>query len=312
MSLLPVTEAQARLLALAAPVSSERLPLAAAAGRWAAAEVVARRTQPVADLSMMDGYALRFDDLPGPFRLIGESAAGSPFPGAVGADETVRIFTGAALPAGADAVLIQEEAAAEGSTVQLTGEGPLRIGGNVRRQGLDFNEGDVVIARGERLTPARIALAVIAGHAALAVNRPIRIAIAATGDELAPAGTLDPARLPESNGVMLAALLAGPGIELVDLGILPDRLAAMRDAFATIRDDLRADLIVTTGGASVGDHDLVRPAARGGRRHYRFLADRAPPRASRCSPDGWARRCSWACPAIRSRRSSPRCCSSAR
>lgn len=257
MTLLSVTEAQARLLASVQPVEAEVVPLRAAAGRWAAADVRALRTQPAAALSSMDGYAIRFADLPGPWRVVGESAAGRPFLGAIGRGEAARIFTGAAVPTGADTVLVQEEAERSGDRLHLSGEGPPRPGGSVRPQGLDFQEGEMLIAAGERLTPARIALAASAGHGALPVHRRVRIAIAATGDELVdPGAPLDPARLPEANRVMLAAQLADLPIELVDLGILPDRLDVLRDAFAAVD----ADLLVTSGGASVGDHDLVRPA----------------------------------------------------
>ncbi|HCB75366.1 MAG TPA: molybdopterin molybdenumtransferase MoeA [Sphingomonas bacterium] len=257
MALLPVAEAQARLLALRDPVDIETLPLTEAAGRWAAEPIAALRTQPSRDLSAMDGYAITHAALPGPFSLIGESAAGRPFAGPVAPGETVRIFTGAAMPAGADCVLVQEEARVEDAQVHLSGEGPAHPSRNVRRAGLDFTAGDVLIEAGERITPARIALAAVAGHAALPVRRRVRVAIAATGDELRPAGApLGDGDLPESNGVMLSALLADLPIDLVDLGILPDRLEVLRDAFA----GAQADILVTTGGASVGDHDLVRPA----------------------------------------------------
>ena len=257
MALLPIDEAQARLFALAQPVDVEDVPLADAAGRWAAADIHARRTQPASDLSAMDGYAIRFADLPGPWTLIGESAAGRPFTGEVQPGQTVRIFTGASMPAGADTVMIQEEVDAAGSDIRLTGEGPLHAGRNTRRRGLDFSTGDRLIARGERLTPARIAVAATGGVATLSVGRRVRVAICATGDELVDPGTThDSAALPESNRAMLAALLADLPIDLIDLGILPDDLDMLRDTFAAVD----ADLLVTTGGASVGDHDLVRPA----------------------------------------------------
>lgn len=256
-SLLSVAEAQMRLLALAAPLAAETVPLRAAAGRWAAAAVHALRTQPVCDLSAMDGYAVRFADLPGPLALVGESAAGRPFGGRMGAGETVRIFTGAALPAGADAVLVQEEAARNGDRVTLDGSGPRGVGGNIRRRGLDFGTGDLLLAGGARITPAALALIATGGHGTLAVARRVRVAIAATGDELVPPGApVEGTALPEGNGVMLAALLADLPVEIVDLGILPDRLDTIAAAFAAVD----ADVLVTTGGASVGDHDLVRPA----------------------------------------------------
>jgi molybdopterin molybdotransferase len=256
-ALLPVAEAQSRLFTLASPVAIERVPLAAAAGRWAASDVHALRTQPSADLSAMDGYAIRFADLPGPWRVIGESAAGRAFAGAVEPGEAVRIFTGAPLPTGADTVMVQEEAARDGAALILTGEGPGTQARNVRRRGLDFTEGNLLLRSGDRLTPARLALTGTAGHGALDVRRKIRVAIAATGDELVPPGTpVGEAQLPETNRLMLAAQLADLPVELVDLGILPDRRDALESAFHS----LDADLLVTSGGASVGDHDLVRPA----------------------------------------------------
>lgn len=256
-ALLAVAHAQERVLALGRPTAIERVPLAAAVGRWAAKDVIAQRTQPATDLSAMDGYAIRHADLPGPFTLVGESAAGRPWRGSVKAGEAVRIFTGAALPDGADCVLVQEEANREGEGIVLTGAGPGHPGRNVRRAGLDFGAGDLLIAGGERLTPARLALAAMAGHGMLAVRSPVRVAIAATGDELAPPGApLAEGALPESNRLLLAAMLASLPVDIVDLGILPDDLAILSAAFAKVD----ADILVTTGGASVGDHDLVRPA----------------------------------------------------
>ena len=262
--LLPIAEAQKRLFALAAHVATETVPLNKAAGRWSATDVFARRTQPAAALSAMDGYAFRFDDMPGPWRVVGESAAGRPFAGTVHAGEAVRIFTGAALPSGADTVLVQEEARRElapsdntEGRLYLDGDGPAHRGRNTRPKGLDFTKGDRLIAAGERLTPARIALAATAGHGSLAVNRPIRVATLATGDELVPPGAAATGvELPESNTPMVAALLADLPIELIELGIVSDSL----DDLVHIFSSLSADLLVTTGGASVGDHDLVRPA----------------------------------------------------
>ncbi|MES2095780.1 MAG: gephyrin-like molybdotransferase Glp [Pseudomonadota bacterium] len=264
-ALLPVAEAQERLFAMAPRMASERVPLALAAGRWAADPVVALRSQPAADLSAMDGYAIRFDDLPGPWTVIGESAAGRAFSGSVGRGEAARIFTGAAMPAGADSVLVQEEAARDGDRLTLGGEGPPRLGMSVRRKGLDFSDGDTLIAAGERLTPARIALAATGGHGTLSVNRRLRVAILATGDELIAPGSAsdDPLALPEGNSAMLAAMLADLPVDVELLGIIPDSLDTLTATFAAAR----ADIVVTTGGASVGDHDLVRPAleAAGGK-----------------------------------------------
>jgi len=257
-SLLPVADAQARLFAMAPRVATERMPLTSAAGRWTAEPVIALRAQPGADLSSMDGYAIRFDDLPGPWRVIGESAAGRAFGGATERGEAVRIFTGAAMPAGADSVLVQEEAERAGDKLLLAGEGPPRRGMSVRRKGLDFERGAVLIGAGTRLTPAAIALAATGGHGALNVNRRLRIAILATGDELIAPGTAsdDPLALPEGNSAMLAAILADLPVDVTVAGIVPDQLDALVAAFS----EAQADIIVTTGGASVGDHDLVRPA----------------------------------------------------
>lgn len=256
MSLLPVAEAQKRLLALATPLPTETLSLTEAAGRWAAEAVIARRTQPAADLSTMDGYAIRFADLPGPWRVIGESRAGTGLARSVGYGEAARIFTGAPVPEGADAVLIQEEAAREGDRLRLAGEGPPRPGSNIRPRGSDFVENTRLVAKGDLLTPGRIAAAAVGGHGTLAVRRRPRVALISTGDELVPPGeAAEGAMLPASNGVMLHALI-GAAAEVRDAGIVPDRLDALVRAFRTAD----ADIIVTTGGASVGDHDLVRPA----------------------------------------------------
>jgi len=256
-SLISVAEARARLFALAPSIETETIPIREAASRWAADDILALRTQPVTDLSAMDGYAIRFADLPGPLTLIGESAAGRSFSGTIGPGETVRIFTGAAMPTGADTVLVQEEAARDGDRVTLAGEGPKNQGRNIRRKGLDFSTGDLLVAKGDRLNPPRIAVAATGGHGALAVHRRLRVAIVATGDELVAPGTaLNDAMLPESNGAMLAAMLADLPADIVNLGILPDQLDIIADAFGRVD----ADILVTTGGASVGDHDLVRPA----------------------------------------------------
>lgn len=255
--LLPVDQAQRRLLALASPVAEQVCALGDCAGHWAVRDIPALRTQPASDLSAMDGYAIRFADLPGPWDVIGESAAGRGFAGEVRPGTATRIFTGAPMPAGADTVLVQEEAARDGARLALAGEGPATQGRNVRRRGLDFTEGDVLVRAGERLTPARLALAAVGGHTELPVRRKVRVALAATGDELvAPGGALGPDQLPETNRLMLAAQLSELPVEIVDLGILPDRIETLEAAFRSVR----CDLLVTTGGASVGDHDLVRPA----------------------------------------------------
>ena len=259
MSLLPVAEAQARMLALAALLRVERVDLFSAAGRFAAEDVVARRTQPAADLSAMDGYAIRFAERPGPWTVVGESAAGGAFDRPLAAGEAVRIFTGAPVPQGADTILIQEEAGRDGDRLTMTGEGPPDTGAWIRRRGSDFAEGDRLLVDGAKLGPAAIALAISGGHGDLLVRRRPRIALLSTGNELVPPGTPTPgAMLPSSNATMLATMFAGQPCELGDYGIVRDDLDAIGAAFAAMAES--ADIIVTTGGASVGDHDLVLPA----------------------------------------------------
>ena len=256
--LLAVAEAQARLLALASPLPVETVPLAAAAGRWAAADIIALRTQPAANLSSMDGYAIRFAELPGPWTLAGVSAAGGGLGRALLPGEAARIFTGAPVPEGADTILIQEEAARDGDSVRLDGEGPRQAGRHVRFAGSDFTLGTKLASSGDALAPARIALAAIGGHGALPVRRKPRVALISTGDELvAPGDPVHGVQLPASNGPMLAALLGRYPVEIEDHGIVRDDLDAIAAAIARAAS---ADIIVTTGGASVGDHDLVRPA----------------------------------------------------
>lgn len=256
--MIALDEAQRRLLALARPVSVETLPLSKSVGRWAAEDVVARRTQPARDLSAMDGYAIRHVDAPGPWSVIGQSAAGAAFNKPIGAHEAVRIFTGAALPDGADTVVMQEDMAVEGETVRLNAPDDLRKGRHVRKAGEDFASGNLLISAGERLNPARIALAAMGGYGALAVQRPIRVALISTGDELVVPGqpTADD-QIPASNGVMLAAMLNSFPCEVTDFGIVPDDIDVLTETF---RNAKGADLIISTGGASVGDHDHVKPA----------------------------------------------------
>lgn len=258
MSLIPVTEAQARLLAMAGPIAEAETPLNEAYSRWTVRDIHARRSQPAADLSAMDGYAIRFADMPGPWRVIGESAAGAHFAGRVGSCEAVRIYTGAAMPTGADTVLMQEDAAREGDRLTLTGDGPGSQGRHVRTAGSDFAEGQAIIAAGMRLSPRDVALAALGGHGTLALPRLPRIALLSTGSELIPPGTpTGPDQLPASNAVMLQAMLGALPCAVEDRGIIVDDLDALTAAFSAARE---CDIVVTTGGASVGDHDLVKPA----------------------------------------------------
>ncbi|HEX7821879.1 MAG TPA: gephyrin-like molybdotransferase Glp [Sphingobium sp.] len=258
-NLLPVEEAQARLLALATPLAIEQADFLSAHGRLLAEPLAALRDQPWADLSAMDGYAIRHADLPGPWRLIGESrAGGSPPTTPLASGEVMRIFTGAPMPQGADSVLVQEEATADGAQVRLSGEGPDTPGRNIRPRASDFAIGMPLLEAGSRIGPAQIALAAMAGHATLPVRRRPRVAIIGTGDELMPIGQpLGPGQIPASNNIMLAALLTEAGVDVIDLGLFPDDLGSITAAF---RAATTADIILSTGGASVGDHDLVAPA----------------------------------------------------
>ncbi|CAN5122455.1 molybdopterin molybdotransferase MoeA [soil metagenome] len=256
MSLLPVADAQARLFALASPLPHEDAPLAHCTNRWLASDIASLRDQPFADLSAMDGYALAAGD--GPWHVTQESSAGGPFPRPLGAGEAARIFTGAAVPFGADAILIQENATREGDTLTPATDDPLPPGLPIRPRGSDFASGDLLFPAGTRLGPAQLSLTALGGYGALPVHRRPRIAILSTGNELvAPGAPIPAGKLPSSNAILLAAMLAAFPCDVDDMGIIPDDLAAMTSAFDACR---HADIIVSTGGASVGDHDLVRPA----------------------------------------------------
>lgn len=260
--LIPVAEALGRVLAsIPAPVEAETVPLARAAGRTLAADVAASRTQPPFPASAMDGYAVRFADasvVGASLRLIGTSAAGHGFPGRIGPGEAVRIFTGAPVPEGADAILIQEDAEAEGESVRVMEA--VEQSRFIRRAGLDFTAGETLLVAGMTLDARRLALAAAAGHPELSVRRRPRVAILATGDELVEPGAV-PAwdQIVASNSLALAALSAEAGAEIIDLGIAADDHGALEDAFRRARE-ARADLLITLGGASVGDHDLVQAA----------------------------------------------------
>jgi molybdopterin molybdotransferase len=259
---LSVAEAQARILAhLPSDRAVDSVPLAQALGRTLAQDIVAKRTQPPAAVSAMDGYAVRAADisrLPARLKQIGESAAGHGFFGRVSRGEAVRIFTGAPVPEGADAVLIQEDARFEAGSIE-----PLRsveAGQFVRRAGLDFNAGEVLLRAGARLGPAAIALAAAMNHAELPVARRPKVGILATGDELAlPGEAVGAHQIVASNGFAIAALVEWAGGAPLDLGVAPDDLGALeRGIKAAVAAD--CDILATTGGASVGDHDLIRPA----------------------------------------------------
>ena len=261
MALLPVAEAFARVIEGAEPLPAESVPLGEAEGRVLAEDLAARRTQPPDDVSAMDGYAVRGADVataPARLRLIGEVAAGRPLAATLQAGQAARIFTGGVLPQGSDTIVIQENTAREGDIVVVNE--PAARGKNVRVAGLDFRAGDVGLRQGRRLTGRDIALAAAMNFAQVPVHRRPRIAIAATGDELVPPGTEPkPGQIVYSNVFALAALARREGAEAIDLGILPDRLDATIAGVRRARE-AGADVLLTTGGASVGDYDLVQPA----------------------------------------------------
>ncbi|MEM8551198.1 MAG: molybdopterin molybdotransferase MoeA [Pseudomonadota bacterium] len=254
-----VEEARARLFAAARTLGAETVPLADAVGRVLAADVVALRDQPPFSASAMDGYAVRHDALSAgtPLKLVGEAAAGRRFGRSIGAGEAVRIFTGAPAPDGADTVLIQEDAEVSANT--LTARSLPAAGANIRRQALDFASGDALLHAGEAVLPRHLALAASGGHAALSVARRPKVAFLATGDELVPPGARPgPDAIVASTAPTLCAMARAVGAEPVDLGIVADR---REDIAARAREGLdNADVLVTLGGASVGDHDLVAPA----------------------------------------------------
>jgi len=266
VALLPVAQALARVLDGVAPLPTERVAVTDAHGRVLAVDLAALRTQPPDAMSAMDGYAVRAADVasaPGKLRVIGEVTAGRPFDGTVGAGDAVRIFTGGVLPAGADTIVIQENTKRDGPYLTVTA--PSTAGRHVRVRGLDFREGDVLLPAGRRLRDRDVALAAAMNHATVSVRRVPRVALLATGDELvAPGSALAPGQIVYSNGFALAALARAEGADVIELGIVPDRVDATVAAIdAATRG--RADVLVTTGGASVGDYDLVQQslAARG-------------------------------------------------
>ncbi|MDE2514535.1 MAG: molybdopterin molybdotransferase MoeA [Rhodospirillales bacterium] len=255
--MISIEEARTRLLAALHPTPAETLGLAEAWNRVTAAPVAARLTQPPADVSAMDGYALRAADgtAGAVLRVIGAAPAGHPFKGAIGPGEAVRLFTGSFVPAGADAVLLQEDATAAEGTVTVN-EAVL-AGRHIRRAGQDFQAGAILIPAGQRLSARDIGLAAAANHPWLAVHRRPEIAILATGDEIAlPGEPIPPGGIISSNAHALAALVRAAGGNPRVLPIARDSEEAIADAAEGARG---ADMLVTTGGASVGDHDLVVP-----------------------------------------------------
>ncbi len=256
--MIPLEEARARILAGISPTPAETVALAAAWGRVLARPVMARLTQPPADVSAMDGYAVRAAEASAGARLavIGEAPAGHPFAGRLGPGQAVRIFTGALVPPGADAILLQEDATALPGAVEVTET--VTRGRWIRRQGLDFAAGEELLPSGRRLTARDIGLAAAANHPWLNVHRAPRIGILATGDEIAlPGEPIPPGGIVSSNAHALGALVRAAGGDPLILPIAPDDTDAIAAAATAAR---ACDMLVTTGGASVGDHDLVQAA----------------------------------------------------
>lgn len=257
--MIPVEEALARLLALVEALPAEQISLADGLGRVLAEEVAARRTQPPFAVSAMDGYAVRADDLgriPAELRIIAEVPAGAGFGGRVAAGEAARIFTGAPMPAGTDTVIIQEDTERSGERVRVL-EGAPR-GRHVRREGLDFAAGDALLRPGRRLGARDIGLLAAMNRPWLFVHRRPRVGILSTGDEIVmPGDPIGPHQIVSSNSLALAAIVVACGAVAVSVGNAPDDPEALRRIAAATSG---VDLLVTTGGVSVGEHDLVREA----------------------------------------------------
>ena len=255
MKLLPVIDARARMLAEASVLPAETVSIVQSSGRVLAEDVTAVRDQPPFAASAMDGWAVRSADAPGALSIVGESAAGHGFSGTVNPGEAVRIFTGAAVPAGCDAVVIQEDATRDGETVAVPA---VTAGHHVRPAGGDFKAGQALLATGQRIDPWRLSLAAAAGRAELGVTRRPRVALFSTGEEIIEAPAIPgPFQIYDSGSRALEALIASWGADVKRAKPVRDTMEATIQALR----DADGDLVVTVGGASVGDHDLVRGAA---------------------------------------------------
>lgn len=257
--MISLAEAQAQLLAMAPALRTVSVPLSKAVGRILCEDIIASRDQPAADLSAMDGYAISAGhNRTGPWPIIGASSAGQPFFPPFDTKSAVRIFTGAVLPRGADTVIMQENITIEHNMLHLKPNILVKKLCHVRPKAGEFSAGELLVSANTRISPAIIGLIAAAGYAEVAVSANVKVALIATGNELVKPGEVPEfGQITSTNDVMLSALLARPGVEIFDPVFATDSLEELRTAITNAR---AADIIITIGGASVGDHDLVRPA----------------------------------------------------
>lgn len=256
--MISVDEALDRIQRSIQPLAAQTVPLSQACGRILAADVHAKLSNPGFDVSAMDGYAVRsVDTHPGAALLsIGTAQAGAGFAGEIGPGQCARIFTGAPVPAGADAVVMQEETSADGNTITL--QSMVETGRNIRVQGEDFLRDAMLARSGDTLTPNRLTLLAAGNNESVIVSRRPSVSLLATGDELVPPGShVGPDQIIASNSVGLAALFSGLGTHVTDCGIAVDERVSLDAALDAALSD-EPDILLTTGGASVGEHDLVQ------------------------------------------------------
>ena len=258
--LLPVSDARRTVLANLTPLDTETIPLADASGRVLAESPVSRVSHPPADVSAMDGYALRAEDVTSPpvsLKIVGESAAGHPWTGKIQGGETVRIFTGAYVPDGADTVVIQEDTSADGETVSVNA--PVQTGKHIRPMGQDFQSSDKILKFPRMLTARDVGLLAAMNIPAVRVFLKPRVGILSTGDEIVePGSEVKDGQIVSANGSSLSAFVSACGAFPINLGIVPDDVDALRTVI-NASDSL--DMILTSGGVSVGKHDLISQAA---------------------------------------------------
>jgi molybdopterin molybdotransferase len=261
MALMPVEEARARILSGVKPLAAENVPLSKALGRVLAKPLGAKRDQPPFNASAMDGYAVRAVDVaivPATLKVIGTSAAGHAFKGKLKSGEAIRIFTGAPVPASADAVVIQENTESDGKSVTVLQ--PIRVGQNIRPLGLDFKKGEKLLPEAIRLNARDVGLAAAMNCNIVSVRKKPVVAVIATGDELVlPGQKPRPDQIVSSNSNALVAMAESFGCEVINCGIIPDNLKATERAIVKMA---KADVLITTGGASVGDHDFIQQALK--------------------------------------------------